>query len=275
MAILDETERLVRERLGSEIHALHIEDVVIGVFFTGVKLSNGEGGICYTPIKDIPEAVCCPGSAGRILDPRKVRGMGAEEVLSSLHSSEPIKVAFAVATLNGLSATCLSQGWKSHYTIRSKTDALDVISMPEESRIVVVGAIVPVLQKLKQWGGKWWVIERDQKTLKADEMEHFVPAEYSRRTLDRADVLIVTGTTLLNHTLDGILKETRLGIEITVMGPTASILPDPLFQRGVNTVGGVRVKRPDDLLKILSAGGSGYHFFDDLAERIVIKRKNP
>jgi uncharacterized protein len=108
-----------------------------------VKLSNGEGGVCFTPIKDIPQAVCCPGSAGRILDPRKIRGMGVEEVLSALYPPEPIKVAVAIATMNGLSTTCLSQGWKAHYHIRTKTDALDMVSMPEASRVVAVGAIVP------------------------------------------------------------------------------------------------------------------------------------
>jgi len=273
MAILDETARLVKERLGSEIEALTTKNIVIGLFFTGVKLSNGECGVCFTTIKDIPQAVCCPGSAGRIPDPRKVRGMGVEEALSSLYSPEPIKVAVAIATLNGLSSTCLSRGWKAHYHIRTKTDALDLVPMPEESRVVVVGAIVPALQKLKQRGGEWWVIEQDPRTLKADEMPHFVPAESSREAIDRAEVLIITGTALVNHTLDRILEGTRPGIEITVVGPTASLLPDPLFERGVKLVGGVRVKRPDELLSVLAAGGSGHHFFDHLAERIVIRNE--
>ncbi len=175
--------------------------------------------------------------------------------------------------LNGLSRTCLSQDWKAHYHIRTKTDALDMVSMPEESRVVLVGAIVPALHKLKQRGGEWWVIEQEPRTLKADEIPHFVPAESSREAIDRAEVLIITGTALVNHTLDRILEGTRPGIEITVVGPTASMLPDPLFERGVKLVGGVRVKRPDELLSVLAAGGSGYHFFDHLAERIVIRNE--
>ena len=54
------------------------------------------------------------------------------------------------------------------------------------------------------------------------------------------------------------------------MGPTASMLPEPFFERGVNIMGGVWVKKPDQLLDVLTAGGSGYHFRDTLADRIVV-----
>ena len=43
-----------------------------------------------------------------------------------------------------------------------------------------------------------------------------------------------------------ILNETaRPDAENAVIGPTASLLPDALFDRGVRVVGGVRVKKPD------------------------------
>ncbi len=85
--------------------------------------------------------------------------------------------------------------------------------------------------------------------------------------------MIVTGVTLVNHTLEKILQIARKDAEIAVIGPTASMLPDALFARGVRVVGGVWVKKPDELLDVLAAGGSGYHFFDNLAPRIVIEKK--
>jgi uncharacterized protein (DUF4213/DUF364 family) len=87
-------------------------------------------------------------------------------------------------------------------------------------------------------------------------------------------VLVVTGVTLVNHTLEEILKTARQDAEIAVIGPTASMLPDALFARGVRVVGGVWVKKPDELLDVLAAGGSGYHFFDNLAPRIVIEKES-
>jgi uncharacterized protein (DUF4213/DUF364 family) len=125
---------------------------------------------------------------------------------------------------------------------------------------------------LKARGGRWWVIEQDRRTLKGDEIDHFIPAESSDETIAAADVLIITGVTLVNHTLEPILKAARPDAEIAVVGPTASMLPEALFERGARVVGGVWVKKPDELMDVLAAGGSGYHFFDRLAPRIVIEK---
>lgn len=272
MGLLDESGRLALERLGSDATSLTVDRLVVGLFFTGVKLSNGVGGVSYTPVKDIPTAVCCPTSAGRIFDPVGVRGTPASEILPALRSEEPIRTAVAIAILNALSATCWNAGLTGGLEIEIGIDAQDRVRMPAGSSVAVVGAFVPTLRALKRRGGTWWVIEQDPRTLKPDEMDHYVPAERAAPVLRKADVLVVTGVTLINHTLEGILDAARPGAEIALMGPTASCLPEPLFERGVTLTGGVWVRKPDELLDVLAAGGSGYHFFDKTADRIVIRR---
>jgi uncharacterized protein (DUF4213/DUF364 family) len=272
MAILQETAQLVRTKLGGDFEKLTIDRVAIGLFFSGAKLSNGAAGVSYTPVKDIPQAVCCPSSAGRIFDPLKIKGMQAAEVLTALTSKEPIKATIAIATLNALSAICWERGLTDNYSIQMNIDAVDAVRMPAESSVAVIGAFVPILRKLKTRGGRWWVIEQDPQTLKSDEMDHFIPADQYAETVSAADVLIVTGVTLVNHTLEPILKAARPDAEIAVIGPTAGMLPGALFERGVRVVGGVWVKKPGELLDVLAAGGSGYHFFDKLAPRIVIEK---
>jgi uncharacterized protein (DUF4213/DUF364 family) len=273
MSTLEETAQLVEHKLGSDFETFTIERVVIGLFFTGVKLSNGSGGVCFTPVKDIPQAVCCPTSAGRIFDPQNIPGMPVKNVLTALSSNEPIKTAVAIASLNALSASCWEREPDSNYTIQVDMDALNAVRMPADKSVAVVGAFVPIMNTLKRSGHTWWVIEQDPNTLKEDEMAHFVPEEKSKEIISKADVLIITGVTLVNHTFEGIINSAQSGAEIAVIGPTASFLPEALFQRGVRVVGGVWVKKPDELLDVLAAGGSGYHFFNDLAPRIVIEKE--
>jgi len=270
MTILEDTARLVEERLGDALEGIHIERSVLGLFFTGVKLSNGAAGICFTPVKEIPEAVCCPSSAGRIFKPENLQGLKARDVLSALPSSEPLKVAVAVATLNALSSRCLFGERENRYDIKTGMDALDAVDLQKASAVSVVGAIIPALRMLKGGNVKWWVIEEDPRTLKEDEISHYVPFSRSEEQIRKSDLLIITGVTILNRTLEWILERARPDAEIALMGPTASMLPDALFDRGVNVVGGVRVKKPDELLDLLAMGGSGYHFFDTLADRIVM-----
>lgn len=272
MAILQEVRSEIMAALGSVAEEVTAERVVVGIFFTGVKLSTGTGGICFTPVKDVPEAVCCPSSAGRIRDPRKIKGARAVDLLDDLDSREPLRRAIGLSVLNALSAACWERNIPADYEIRGHTDAQDLIPMAPDKEVTVIGALRPVLQKLKRRGGTWWVVEQDSRTLREEEMDHYVPAVQSDEVIDRSDILVITGVTLLNHTLEGILQKAKKGADIYVMGPTAGMLPGPLFARGVRVVGGVRVKRPGEILDVLAAGGSGYHIFDDLAERIVLIR---
>jgi len=70
---------------------------------------------------------------------------------------------------------CWDQDLFDNYRIQLDADTLDAVRMSEESSIVVIGAFVPILRKLKVHGGKWWVIEQDPKTLKSDELNYFIP----------------------------------------------------------------------------------------------------
>ncbi len=272
MNILNDTVKLVKNRLGSEFESLAVERLVMGIFFTGVKLSNQTAGICFTPIKEIPEAVCCPSSAGKTINPAKVSGIKAMDLLSNLSSKEPLKIAAAIATLNALSATCFNKGLIGDCKLTINMDAKDAVDLSASRSVVLIGALVPFLQALKKRGGSWWIIEKDQRTLRSDEMAHFVPVGRSSEVIPKADVLVVTGVTLVNHTLEAILELAKSDAEVVVVGPTASMLPEPMFERGVSVVGGVLVKEPDRLLDVLAAGGSGYHFLDSLADRIVFSK---
>jgi len=216
MGILDESAALAEERLGRAAGKLTIERLTIGLFFTGVKLSNGASGVCFTPVKEIPDAVCCPSSAARSFDPVRIPGTEVRSALAALDSPEPIKTAVAIATLNALSAACWERGLTGGLRVQEGVDGQDKIHMPQDASVAVVGAFGPVLAKLRARGGEWWIIEQDPRTLREDERAHFVPADQSSETIRHADVLVVTGVTLINHTLEGILSAAAPGAEIAV-----------------------------------------------------------
>jgi uncharacterized protein (DUF4213/DUF364 family) len=149
-------------------------------------------------------------------------------------------------------------------------DPIDALCLPKGAFVVVVGALVPYLSLLKKRGEPFCVLEKDPATLKRDELQFYAPAERAADMIPRADILIATGTTLINGTLEGLLALARPGAEIVVVGPTASMLPEAFFRRGVRIVGGVRVNDADALLDVLSEGGSGYHFFGTTAEKVAM-----
>ena len=270
-SLLSELHAAVCQRLGQEAETLVIERAVMGIFFTGVKLSNGAGGLCATPIKSVPEAVCCPSSALAMPTPGKIAGRRALDVLKDLYRTQDLRRALAIATLNALAETLwLRDGPPAHAALYTG-DAFEVLTLAPGQQVVLVGAFPPYMRELRKRGQPFHVLELDLSTLKPEELPFYMPAERAPEVIPRADVFITTGTTLINGTLEGLLKLLRPGAEAAIIGPTATLITEPFAQRGVTVVGGTRVLDPDVLLDLLAEGGSGYHFFGKTVERVTLR----
>lgn len=272
--ILGETIRILEERLGERMDDVTVERVVVGVFFAGVKLSTGHGGICATPIKSIPEAVCCPSSAQAMPHSGRLRERSIRAYVADALGDRPMRKALGIAVVSALSALANDVCPQPGYTVTRGVDAVDLLPLSESGNVVIVGALTPYLRALKQVGQPFRVIEMDPRTLKPDELPFFVPVEETDRVVPWADTLIITGTTLINGTIEHLLELARPEATVVVLGPTVSILPDALFSRGVDISGGDVVTDPDRLLDILAEGGSGYHFYGKGADRIAVRRSS-
>lgn len=273
-AILKETACRIWSILGNEIDSLTVDRAVIGLFFSGVKLSNGDAGVCFTPIKEIPEAVCCPSSLKAMPNSGNLAGMPVSYYLEDRPDSGALNKALKIAVLNALSATCWHRLPPNGYTFEQGIDPLDNAVIPDEASVVVVGALVPYIRKLIKRGKPFGILEKDPRTLKPAEMDYYIPPEKADERLAAADWLIVTSTTLINDTLEDILAKARPGAEIILVGPTASMLPEAFFRRGIKAIGGIAVTDADRLLSVLAEAGSGYHFYGKSAERLVIRHSS-
>src|SRR5260370_7857238 len=91
-------------------------------------------------------------------------------------------------------------------------------------------------------------------------MLFYRPAELAREIAPAADVLLITGATLLNDTLEDLLALARPDARVTVLGPTVGMLPDAFLARGADVLGSVRITQPDAFLDLLADAGSPPHF---------------
>lgn len=272
--LLEETVAHVKNILGEKINDLTIERAVFGLFFTGVKLSDGQGGLCFTPVKEMPQAVCCPSSARAMPLSGRLTKRSIEETLADLESNNILRKTLAIATLNALSASCWTSGEakRAGYILELDKNTFDEVEIPTEGKTVVVGALVPILKRLIKANADFTVLEMDKRTLKGVELDHYAPPEKAHSYIPDADLVVITGVTVLNDTLPNLLQLAKPDAQVVVTGPTASMLPDAFFKRGVTMMGGVLVTKPDEVLDCISEGGSGYHFFGKSAERLVIQK---
>lgn len=257
------------------MRGLTIEQAVLGLFFVGVKLSNGTGGVCATPLKGIPQAVCCPSSAQAMPAPGKLRGRPVEQALLDLERGGPLRRALAIATLNALVESVWQQYGTPVGVRNSAGDALAALGIEPHHHVALVGGFAPYLREFMGSGQSFNVLELDPEVLKPEELPFFVPAAQAAEVIPHVHALVITGTTLIHDSLEELIALARPGTAIALIGPSVPLWPGPFLRRGVGVLGGVRVTDADALLDCLAEGGSGYHIFGRSVERVTLRAQNP
>ena len=124
-------------------------------------------------------------------------------------------------------------------------NALDVLIEKGEGKDIAVVGHFPWIPKLRQVARKLWVLE--QRPQAGD-----LPAEAAEDILPRADVVAITGTSLINHTAEKLLDLAR-GSFVVMVGPTSPLSP-VMFDWGVDVVSGTKVVEPEKVLRSISEG---------------------
>jgi uncharacterized protein (DUF4213/DUF364 family) len=258
----------LRDVLGGDDPA--VADVRVGVFYTAARLSTGEAGVAFTP-RDLAETVCCPRTAAEAPRAGRLAGSPAWELAGEALAPVALRRAVGVAVLNALSARAVDRVGLPAGRLLAGTDALDAAGVQEADTVAMVGAFVPFIKALKGRVRDLRIVDKHPQALKPDERPLWrAPAE-ARETLAAATVVIVTASVLVEGGLDDLLRAARDARVVVLAGPTAPAWPPPFFARGVDVLGGIRVRDGAALLRVVGEGGSGY-FFEDAAEKIAIVR---
>jgi uncharacterized protein (DUF4213/DUF364 family) len=114
-------------------------------------------------------------------------------------------------------------------------------------RVAIVGHF-PFIEDVREAAEECWVLEL--RPASGD-----LPASQAPSVLPRADVVALTGTSLLNHTFDELIGMCRPGAYVLLLGPSVPFSP-LLLQRGVDALSGTRVTDPERVLVSVGQGAT-------------------
>lgn len=245
-----------------------VSDTRVGVFYTAVEISTGDVGVAFTP-RDLNDTVCCPKTATGAPPAGRLIGAKAWEAAGYALSPSALRRSVGVATLNALSAAAINRHGLPEGMLREKRDALDAAGIADDDEVVMVGAFIPFIKKLKGRAAGLRVIDKHRDALKLDERALWIPPKRAAEVLKKATAVIFSGSTLVEGGIEELLSWSD-GARVRVMaGPTTPLWPRPFFKHGIAILGGIRVLNGRDLLTIVGQGGSGY-FFEKAAEKVCV-----
>jgi hypothetical protein len=163
----------------------------------------------------------------------------ALELAEYAKSNSLLEASIGMATINSLidvdESRCIEK------------NAFDLILEKGEGKKVAVVGHFPWIPKLRERIKNLWVLE--QRLREGD-----LPAGEADRILPECDVVGITGTSFINHTLEGLLKLCKKAYVILI-GPTSPLSPI-LFDYGIDAVCGSKIIDSDQLIRSISEGAT-------------------
>jgi hypothetical protein len=170
----------------------------------------------------------------------RLEGCSGLELAGLALSQHPTQASVGMAAINALLPR------QAH--LWSEDNAEEVIARHGKGKRVVLVGRFPFVPRLRQRVGDLVVLEQDPGP---DDL----PAEMAPQALPAAEVAAITGMTLINHTLEGLLALCPPEAFVIVLGPSTPLSP-LLFDYGVNIISGSVVTAIEPVLRIVSQGGN-------------------
>jgi len=172
-----------------------------------------------------------------VRDVGSLRRKSALELAEYAKSDNVLEASIGIAAINSLididEVNC------------GKENAFDVLTRRGRGKNIAIIGHFPWIPKLRKVAKEFWVIEQRPR-------EGDLPAEAAEDILPQADVVGITGSSFINHTVEKLLDLSRDSF-IVVMGPTSPLSP-VLFDYGVDVIAGVKVVEPEKTIYSISEG---------------------
>jgi uncharacterized protein (DUF4213/DUF364 family) len=224
---------LLMESLDSDYS---VQRVIVGAFWTAVLL-------------DSEHPNCGIASSMREYDHQEgpqVEGAGflenktARELSQLLYSTNVMEASIGMAAFNA------TVNPDSRYC--TEENARELILQKGQNRNVAVIGHFPFVDKIYKAARNCWVLELRPKS--GD-----LPADRAKEILPKAEVIAISGTTLINHTFDDLMKWCESDAFVILLGGSAPLTP-VLFELGVNAIAGTYITEPEAAIRVISQGGT-------------------
>ena len=214
------------------VEPIPVKKVVVGVHWTLV--CSQHWGLASTI------SSCGPHGHSRMRDVGKLEEKTAQQLAEWVLSDNFLEASVGMAAINSM----IQVDEKKLVT----KNAADVIAEQGKGKNVVIVGHFPFVEKIKSIPKHCWVIEKQPY---GDDF----PEEAAEEYIPKADIVAITGTAFINHSMEKLLSLCKKDASVMILGPSTPLIPK-LFDYGVTFLSGARVDDPEAALKTIIQGAS-------------------
>lgn len=230
-----------------------ISRVVLGLGYFAVEVEGSGVGLCANILSQEKTSCTVFPRAGSL------KGSRVSDLFElGMKGGLPGR-SIALAALNAVSNQEKDSG--------AQEDVFEAAGVREGDRVVMVGFIAPVAAMLKAKGCTVDIFEH-----RRHDDVRIRPQEAMKECLSRADVAIVTATSIINGSLSDILAFQSGARAMILMGPSTPMLPRVFSSTPVTFLAGCRVVDAGKALDIVMEGGGTQILYKNAAMEKIIRK---
>jgi len=218
-----------------------VKDIVVGISLTGVELSDGSVGIAYVLRDGLPNGCSVFSYVNDVC------GKPAAEIAQwAVSGTENVQRAVGTAVLTAASNAL-------ELTDDTSTDIPFDLDLKEGDTVGMIGYIRPVA-KLIAKQCKLIVFDEGVSLHGGDEM--VCPMEQQAEMMPKCDIVVVSGTTTINGSIDSLLDMCKNARQIVMVGPSTPMYPESWKGTGVTGLAGALWdnSKKDEIFRAISLG---------------------
>jgi len=175
-----------------------------------------------------------------VRDSGRLHTKSAQDLAAYALSDNPLETSIGVAAINSL--------LEVHEEDAVEMNASEVLKQKGAGKNIALVGDFPFIPRLRDVAQNLWVIEQNP-------AEDEYPALSADEFIPQADVVALTGSALINHTLDDLLSLCDPDALVVILGPSTPLSPI-LFDHGANIIAGSQVIDENAVLNCISQGAT-------------------
>lgn len=224
-----------------------VTDLVIGVSLISCQLDNGNIGVSYVLRDELPNGCSAFPFAQEVI------GKPASEIADWIISGRDDLQRSVAASV--LAAASCEQDLPD-----DDTDGMPFgIEMKAEDTVGMVGLIRPVAMQISKSVKKFIAFDKGISLHNDSSMVY--PMEEQPKLIPTCDIVILSGTTTINGSIDGLLEMCSKAREVIMVGPSTPMFPKGWQDSSLTLLAGScwDKEHKDEIFKLISLAGGIRH----------------
>lgn len=232
--------------------AHRLSRITIGLGYLAVTIDDGRTGLAYVFRNQLGPNCSILTDAGSLED------HPLNELISWAKEDNLLQAALGVAAINALAEPD---------EVKKADTGSDEWGFTRDQKVGMIGYFTPVAKAAQEAGATVYAFDSQR-----SELPEVYPDQRQKEYLPFCDTLVVTGTTVINKSIDEIMGLAKPGASISLLGFSTPLYPEVFAGTPVTLLKGSMVSPADSVKvhKIISQSGGGKHL-GKVAKKVNLK----